>query len=215
MPATPGYCAGGRGTLPGEFAGGADHGAGVPVNYVKGAVDPGIQGTLEAGVRPGPEMTAGAGGLPVAPHLHIPEQGLAQGDGRRSGPARPSGLLLLRKPVRPGGSMSCTVFRENGALGSGPMFWAAAVRAVSMEAGNTRLKEQTTTINLARRPPVCNNDIFFMRCSSLLHPGRNSGRSPGPGSSSNIDRDPCSYQNRLSTPRDTLAVGVDELHRGV
>jgi hypothetical protein len=120
------------------------------------------------------------------------------------------------------GSMSCNVFRENGALGSGPMFWAAAVRAVKIEAGSTRVKAQTTTINLARRPPVLNGDVFFMRFSSLLSPGRSSGRSPGPGlGSNNINRDPCSYQNRLGAIRDTLdtldtlAVGVDELHRGV
>jgi hypothetical protein len=55
--------------------------------------------------------------------------------------------------------MSFTVFRENGALGSGPVFWAVAVRAVKIEADNIRVKEQTTTINLARRPLWLNGNF--------------------------------------------------------
>src|SRR4030042_3272291 len=81
-----------------------------------------------------------------------------------------AGLVTLRKPTRPGGSMSCTVFKENGALPSGPIFWAAAVRAVKMEAGNTRVKEQTMTINLARRPPAFGGDFFLKNALMLCYP---------------------------------------------
>jgi hypothetical protein len=50
---------------------------------------------------------------------------------------------------------------------------------VRIDAGSTRVKEQTMTINLARRPPGLSGDVFFMRSSSSLSPGRSSGRSPG------------------------------------